>query len=96
MKNMKRKRMPEKDYRASRGARVLGNPTAYQIMKTLSLTKPLTPTELAKKFCALQNLSQRKNVLDKRPSNHCGHARTGKIHGKDEIQKILILNHLIN
>lgn len=56
--------MPEKDYRASRGARVLGNPTAYQIMKTLSLTKPLTPTELAKKLgLSLANVSRTLRIL---------------------------------
>ncbi len=30
-----RKRMPETQYRASRVCRVLGNPTAYQILKAL-------------------------------------------------------------
>lgn len=37
--------MPETDYRASRFCRVLGNPTAYQILKILSKSNK-TPTEL--------------------------------------------------
>mgnify|MGYP005838644435 CR=1 len=32
---MKRKQIPETEYRASRLCRVLGNPTAYQILKIL-------------------------------------------------------------
>jgi DNA-binding transcriptional ArsR family regulator len=38
--------MPETDYRASRFCRVLGNPTAYQILKILQRSKR-TPTDLA-------------------------------------------------
>jgi len=38
--------MLETDYRASRLCRVLGNPTAYQILKML-IKGPKTPTELA-------------------------------------------------
>jgi DNA-binding transcriptional ArsR family regulator len=38
--------MPETDYRASRFCRVLGNPTAYQILKILRASAR-TPTELA-------------------------------------------------
>ncbi len=41
-----RKKMPETEYRASRVCRVLGNPTAYQIVKLL-LGKRATPTEIA-------------------------------------------------
>jgi DNA-binding transcriptional regulator GbsR (MarR family) len=48
---MKRKAMPEKEYRASSLCRVLGNPTAYQIMKLLlSDFKKLSPTEISKKL----------------------------------------------
>ncbi len=43
---MKRKSMLETQYRASRFCRVLGNPTAYQILKILTKSKK-TPTELA-------------------------------------------------
>ena len=39
--------MKETDYRASRFCRVLGNPTAYQILKILKQSER-TPTELAK------------------------------------------------
>jgi predicted transcriptional regulator len=39
--------MPETHYRASRFCRVLGNPTAYEILKLLSKSKK-TPTELSK------------------------------------------------
>ncbi len=41
--------MPETDYRASRFCRVLGNPTAYQILKILR-TSAKTPTELAREI----------------------------------------------
>ncbi len=41
--------MPETDYRASRFCRVLGNPTAYQILKLLVKSR-MTPTELSKKI----------------------------------------------
>ncbi len=41
--------MPETDYRASRFCRVLGNPTAYQIIKVLK-TGMKTPTELSEKI----------------------------------------------
>jgi DNA-binding transcriptional ArsR family regulator len=41
-----RKEMPETDYRASRVCRVLGNPTAYQIVKSL-IGKKKTPGEIA-------------------------------------------------
>jgi DNA-binding transcriptional ArsR family regulator len=40
-----RKKMPETQYRASRFCRVLGNPTAYQVVKYL-MNKSATPTEL--------------------------------------------------
>jgi transcription initiation factor IIE alpha subunit len=42
---MKRK-MPETEYRASRVCRILGNPTAYQVIKSLFKGKK-TPSELA-------------------------------------------------
>lgn len=38
--------MPETDYRASRFCRVLGNPTAYQVLKILQKSEK-TPTGLA-------------------------------------------------
>lgn len=41
-----RKKMPENEYRASRICRVLGNPTAYKIIKLLLKSKK-TPSELA-------------------------------------------------
>jgi DNA-binding transcriptional ArsR family regulator len=41
-----RKKMPETQYRASRLCRVLGNPTAYQIIKALSGSKR-KPREIA-------------------------------------------------
>ncbi len=41
-----RKKMPETEYRASRVCRILGNPTAYQVVKSLS-KHSRTPTELA-------------------------------------------------
>lgn len=44
-----RKKMPETEYRASRVCRVLGNPTAYQIVKLL-LGRKLTPGEIAKEM----------------------------------------------
>ncbi|MCK4252544.1 winged helix-turn-helix transcriptional regulator [candidate division WOR-3 bacterium] len=46
---MLRRKMPETDYRASRFCRVLGNPTAYQILKLLVKSR-MTPTELSKKI----------------------------------------------
>lgn len=47
---MKRKPMPEKEYRASRVCRVMGNPTAYQIMKLLINREKITPSEIAKEL----------------------------------------------
>lgn len=44
---MSRRKMLETHYRASRFCRVLGNPTAYQILRLLEESKK-TPTELAK------------------------------------------------
>ena len=41
--------MPENEYRASRICRVLGNPTAYKIIKLLHKSKK-TPSELAKEM----------------------------------------------
>lgn len=38
--------MPETEYRASRFCRILGNPTAYQILKSIC-EKKKTPSELA-------------------------------------------------
>lgn len=46
---MLRRKMLETDYRASRFCRVLGNPTAYQILKLLVKSR-MTPTELSKKI----------------------------------------------
>jgi transcription initiation factor IIE alpha subunit len=49
--------MPETEYRASRVCRILGNPTAYQVIKAL-FTGTKTPTELAKEFgLSLQTIS---------------------------------------
>jgi DNA-binding transcriptional ArsR family regulator len=42
----KRKKIPEKRYRASRICRALGNPTAYETLHVLSLGKR-SPAELA-------------------------------------------------
>jgi len=41
--------MPETEYRASRVCRILGNPTAYQVIKLLFKEKR-TPTELSEKI----------------------------------------------
>ena len=41
--------MPEIEYRASRICRILGNPTAYKIIKLLLKTK-MSPSELAEKI----------------------------------------------
>ena len=43
---MKKRKMPETQYRASRVCRILGNPTAYQIIKSLSRGEK-TPSLLA-------------------------------------------------
>ncbi len=43
---MKKRKMPETQYRASRVCRILGNPTAYQIIKSLSHGRK-TPSVLA-------------------------------------------------
>jgi len=43
---MRRRQLPETDYRASRLCRVLGNPTAYQILKIL-IKSHRTPSELS-------------------------------------------------
>jgi predicted transcriptional regulator len=45
---MRRRKMLETHYRASRFCRVLGNPTAYQIL-TLLKKSAHTPTDLSKK-----------------------------------------------
>jgi len=48
--------MPETQYRGSRFCRILGNPTAYQILSHL-MKKPASPTELVKEIgLALQTI----------------------------------------
>lgn len=42
--------MLEREYRASRICRVLGNPTAYQIMKLLVTEGKMTPSRMGKKL----------------------------------------------
>lgn len=44
-----RRKIPESEYRASRICRVLGNPTAYKIIKLL-LEEETTPTQLAREL----------------------------------------------
>ena len=44
-----RRKIPETEYRASRVCRILGNPTAYQIIKFL-FKGSKTPTELSKEI----------------------------------------------
>jgi len=58
MKDVIRKRkMPETQYRASRVCRVIGNPTAYHAIKILSTGKR-TPSELAKEIgVSIQTMS---------------------------------------
>jgi len=52
-----RRKMSETEYRASRVCRILGNPTAYQIMKSL-FKGTKTPTELAKELgLSIQTIS---------------------------------------
>lgn len=46
---MKRKNIPENHYRASRICRILGNPTAYEILHLLS-RKKIRPEEIAKEM----------------------------------------------
>ena len=58
-----RRKMAETDYRASRICRVLGNPTAYQIIKTLLGTKK-KPTEIAQELgLSLPNVSSTLRTL---------------------------------
>jgi len=47
--NMRRK-MPETEYRASRFCRVMGNPTAYQIVRYLTKKRRSSPTELVERI----------------------------------------------
>ncbi len=44
-----KKKMPETQYRGSRLCRILGNPTAYQILRHL-MKKSASPTELVKEI----------------------------------------------
>lgn len=56
--------MPEKEYRASRTAKVLGNPTVYQIMKTLSPKNKKNSTDIAKQLgLSIPNVSKTLRVL---------------------------------
>jgi len=49
--------MPETQYRGSRFCRIMGNPTAYQIIKYL-MNKPASPTELVREIgLSLQTIS---------------------------------------
>lgn len=50
-----RKKMLETEYRASRVCRVLGNPTAYQILKIL-MGKRMTPRDIAIKMGVSETL----------------------------------------
>ncbi len=57
-----RRKMPETEYRASRVCRILGNPTAYQVIKSLCGSIK-SPTEIAKELgLSLQTIS---DVLSK-------------------------------
>jgi DNA-binding transcriptional ArsR family regulator len=47
--NMRRK-MPETEYRASRVCRIMGNPTAYQIVRYLTKKRRSSPTELVERI----------------------------------------------
>jgi DNA-binding transcriptional ArsR family regulator len=47
--NMRRK-MPETEYRASRFCRIMGNPTAYQIVRYLTKKRRSSPTELVERI----------------------------------------------
>lgn len=52
-----RRRMPETQYRGSRFCRILGNPTAYQILSIL-MKKPRSPTRLVEETgLSLQTIS---------------------------------------
>ncbi|KPL14830.1 hypothetical protein AMJ74_02620 [candidate division WOR_3 bacterium SM1_77] len=42
--------MPETEYRASRFCRVMGNPTAYQIVRYLTKKRRSSPTELVERI----------------------------------------------
>ena len=56
--------MPEKEYRASRICRVLGNPTAYCIIKILRPTEKKSPTEIAKEIgSSVSNISKTLRLL---------------------------------
>lgn len=46
---MTKRKMPETMYRTSRCCRVLGNPTAYLILRCLG-TRRMTPTEIAREL----------------------------------------------
>ena len=45
-----RKKMLETEYRASRFCRIMGNPTAYQIVRYLIKKNQASPTELVEKI----------------------------------------------
>ncbi len=51
-----RKKMSETEYRASRVCRILGNPTAYHILKML-IGKEMTPKEIALKMGISESLA---------------------------------------
>lgn len=52
-----RKRLPETQYRGSRLCRVLGNPTAYQVLRCI-MKQPVSPSELANEIgLSLQTIS---------------------------------------
>ena len=54
---MRKRKMPETQYRASRVCRIIGNPTAYQAIKILSTGKK-TPSELAEEIgVSIQTMS---------------------------------------
>jgi len=65
MRKIKKKYMNETHYRSSRICRVLGNPTAYKIIKLLE-KRALTPSEIAVKLnLAVTTISQTLRILRK-------------------------------
>jgi len=65
MKKLKYKPMKEIQYRSSRICRVLGNPTAYKIIRLLE-NKKLSPSEISQKLnLSIQTISDTLRILRK-------------------------------
>ncbi len=94
MKKIKKKPMLETQYRSSRICRVLGNPTAYKIIRLLE-NKKMTPSELSSKLkLSLSTISDTLRILRKVDLVRYETSRNNKIYFLKDPKIIKVLKEL--